>query len=157
MLGREAAEHLGGGCDLVGFHSEPPLIAPIARERSSFGMAHLPFCGTKPSQTADAADVRPDTCKTPSWARSVHTVVGWFRAMAMMFRRRTEAGMALSGRGGFRSDTRTMRMERLHGPKGARSGPRVLSPEEREKLRQEALEERERYRRERVSRETPCG
>ena len=59
--------------------------------------------------------------------------------------------MALSGR--FRSDTRTMRMERLHGPKGAHSGPRVLSPEEREKLRQEALEERERYRRERVSKE----
>ena len=59
--------------------------------------------------------------------------------------------MALSGR--FRSDTRTMRMERLHGPKGAHSGPRVFSPEEREKLRQEALEERERYRRERVSRE----
>jgi hypothetical protein len=57
--------------------------------------------------------------------------------------------MALSGRGGFRSDTRTMRLERLHGPKGAHSGPRVLSPEEREKLRQEALEERERYRRER--------
>jgi hypothetical protein len=42
-----------------------------------------------------------------------------------------------------------MRMERLHGPKGAHSGPRVLSPDEREKLRQEALEERERYRRER--------
>ena len=57
--------------------------------------------------------------------------------------------MALSGRGGFRSDTRTMRMERLHGPNGAHSGPRVLSPEEREKLRQEALDERERYRRER--------
>ena len=55
--------------------------------------------------------------------------------------------MALSGRGGFRSDTRTMRMERLH--KGAHSGPRALSPEEREKLRQEALAERERYRRER--------
>jgi hypothetical protein len=63
--------------------------------------------------------------------------------------------MALSGRGGFRSDTRTMRLERLHGPKGAHSGPRTLSPEEREKLRQEALEERERYRRERMSRETP--
>ena len=30
--------------------------------------------------------------------------------------------MALSGR--FRSDTRTMRMERLHGPKGGHSGPR---------------------------------
>ena len=52
--------------------------------------------------------------------------------------------MALSG-----SDTRTMRMERLHGPKGAHSGPRAPSPDEREKLRQEALEERERYRRER--------
>jgi hypothetical protein len=61
--------------------------------------------------------------------------------------------MALSGRGGFRSDTRTMRMERLHGPKGAHSGPRALSPEEREKLRQEALEERERYRRERSVRD----
>ena len=63
--------------------------------------------------------------------------------------------MALSGRCGFRSDTRTMRLERLHGPKGAHSGQRALSPEEREKLRQEALEEREGYRRERVSRETP--
>ena len=61
--------------------------------------------------------------------------------------------MALSGRGGFRSDTRTMRLERLHGPKGAHSGPRVLSPDEREKLRQEALEERERYRRERSVKE----
>jgi hypothetical protein len=57
--------------------------------------------------------------------------------------------MVLSGRGGFRSDTRTMRLERLHGPKGAHFGQRVLSPDEREKLRQEALEERERYRRER--------
>jgi hypothetical protein len=55
--------------------------------------------------------------------------------------------MTLSGRGGFRSDTRTMRMERLHGPKRAHSGPRALSPEER--VRQEALDERERYRRER--------
>jgi len=63
--------------------------------------------------------------------------------------------MALSGRGGFRSDTRTTRLERLHGPKGAQSGPRVLSPEEREKLRQEALEERERYRREQAAREEP--
>jgi hypothetical protein len=58
--------------------------------------------------------------------------------------------MALSGRGGFRSDTRTMRVERLHGPKSAHSGPQALSPEEREKLRQEALDERERYRRERL-------
>ena len=33
--------------------------------------------------------------------------------------------MALSGR--FRTDTRSMRMERLHGPKGAHSGPRALS------------------------------
>ena len=65
--------------------------------------------------------------------------------------------MVLSGRGRFRSDTRTMRLERLHGPKGAHSGPRALSPDEREKLRQEALKERERYRRERVSRETPGG
>ena len=56
--------------------------------------------------------------------------------------------MVLSGRGGFRSDTRTTRLQRLHGPKGAHSGPRVLSSEEKEKLRQQALEERERYRRE---------
>ena len=33
--------------------------------------------------------------------------------------------MALSGRGGFRSDTRTMRMNGFTGPKGAHSGPRV--------------------------------
>ena len=57
----------------------------------------------------------------------------------------TEAGVAA-----FRTETRTMRLERLHGPKGGHSGPRVLSPDEREKLRQEALEERERYRRERA-------
>ena len=61
--------------------------------------------------------------------------------------------MVLSGRGGFRSDTRTTRLERLHGPKGAHSGPRVLSSEGKEKLRQEALEEREHYRRERALRE----
>jgi hypothetical protein len=59
--------------------------------------------------------------------------------------------MALSGRGGFRSDTRTNRLERLHGPKPARQRPTELSDEEQEKLRQEALEERERYRRERIS------
>src|SRR5215204_7800286 len=107
-----------------------------------------PFCGAEPSL--------PNRCRRrcatrhlqdAKLGRSVHTVVGWSRATAMMVRRRTEAGMALSGR--FRSDTRTMRMERLHGPKGAHSGPRALSPDEREKLRQEALEERERYRRER--------
>jgi hypothetical protein len=57
------------------------------------------------------------------------------------------------GVGAFRHETRTTRLERLHGPKGAHSGPRVLSPEEREKLRQEALEERERYRRERALRD----
>ena len=43
----------------------------------------------------------------------------------------TEAGVAA-----FRTETRTMRLERLHGPKGGHSGPRVLSPDEREKLRQ---------------------
>ena len=66
----------------------------------------------------------------------------------MMVRQATEAGVTA-----FRTETRTMRLERLHGPKGGHSGPRVLSPEEREKLRQEALEERERYRRERMSKE----
>jgi hypothetical protein len=60
--------------------------------------------------------------------------------------------MALSGRGGFRTDTRTMRLERLHGPKAARKRAPELSPEEQEKLRQEALEERERYLREREDR-----
>ncbi len=60
--------------------------------------------------------------------------------------------MATGGRGAFRTETRTTRLERLHGPKGGHPGPRVLSPEEREKLRQEALEERERYRREQASR-----
>ena len=58
--------------------------------------------------------------------------------------------MAVGGRGAFRNETRTTRLERLHGPKGGHSGPRVLSPEEKEKLRQEALEERERFRRERA-------
>ena len=62
----------------------------------------------------------------------------------MMVRQATEAGVTA-----FRTETRTMRLERLHGPKGGHSGPRVLSSDEREKLRQEALEERERYRRER--------
>ena len=56
--------------------------------------------------------------------------------------------MASGGRGKFRKETRTTRLERLHGPKPAHSGPRALSPEEKEKLRLEALEERERYRRE---------
>ena len=52
--------------------------------------------------------------------------------------------MGLGGRGAFRNETRTTRLERLHGPK-----LRTLSPEEKYKLRQEAREERERYRRER--------
>ena len=38
--------------------------------------------------------------------------------------------MATGGRGSFRDETRTTRLERLHGPKGGHSGPRVLSPEE---------------------------
>jgi hypothetical protein len=58
--------------------------------------------------------------------------------------------MALSGRGGFRSDTRSSRLERLHGPKPAHKGLPKLTAEEQEKLRQEALAERERYRRERM-------
>jgi hypothetical protein len=61
--------------------------------------------------------------------------------------------MVLSGRGSFRSDTRTSRLERLHGPKPALKKRSELSAEEQEKLRQEALEERERYRRERLSHE----
>ena len=55
--------------------------------------------------------------------------------------------MASGGRGKFRKETRTTRLERLHGPKPAHGG-RALSAEEKEKLRLEALEERERYRRE---------
>ena len=35
--------------------------------------------------------------------------------------------MVLSGRGGFRSDTRTMRLERLHGPKDLFLGHGALS------------------------------
>jgi hypothetical protein len=70
----------------------------------------------------------------------------------MIVRQPTEAGVAA-----FRTETRTMRLERLHGPKGGHSGPRVLSPEEREKLRQEALEERERYRRERSMKDGSPG
>ena len=58
--------------------------------------------------------------------------------------------MGLTGRGGFRSDTRTNRLQRLHGPKVARKALPVLPSEEQQKLRQEALEERERYRRERM-------
>ena len=57
--------------------------------------------------------------------------------------------MGLGGRGG-RNETRTNRMERLHGPKVARPAERMaLSEEEKEKRRVEALAERERYRRER--------
>ena len=63
--------------------------------------------------------------------------------------------MAVSGRGGFRGDTRTTRLERLHGPKPSRKRPPELPPEEQEKLRQEALEERERYRRERSKERSP--
>jgi hypothetical protein len=58
--------------------------------------------------------------------------------------------MVLSGRGGFRSDTRASRLERLHVPKPAHKRPPELTVEEQEKLREEALEERERYRRERM-------
>jgi hypothetical protein len=58
--------------------------------------------------------------------------------------------MGSSGRGKFRNETRTFRLERLHGPKAAHSGRRVLSAEEKDKLRQEALEARERYRQEQL-------
>jgi hypothetical protein len=58
--------------------------------------------------------------------------------------------MGLGGRGAVRYETRTNRLERLHGPKVARPAERVaLSEEEKEKRRVEALAERERYRRER--------
>ena len=62
--------------------------------------------------------------------------------------------MVLSGRGGFRSDTRASRLERLHGPKPAHKRPPELTVEEQEKLCHGAVEKRERYRRERVARET---
>src|SRR4051794_106774 len=39
----------------------------------------------------------------------------------MIVRQRTEAGVAA-----FRTETRTMRLERLHGPKGGHPGPRVF-------------------------------
>ena len=58
--------------------------------------------------------------------------------------------MGPTGRGSFRNDTRTSRLERLHGPKPGSHRPPPPSAREQEKLRQEALEERERYRRERM-------
>ena len=59
--------------------------------------------------------------------------------------------MGLGGRGAFRKESRTTRMERLHGPKVARvTSGASLSNEEKDKRRAEALEERERYRRERL-------
>jgi hypothetical protein len=64
-----------------------------------------------------------------------------------------EQAMVVSGRGGFRKETRTTRLERLHGPKPARKQAPKLSPQEQEKLRQQAVAERERYRRERASAE----
>jgi hypothetical protein len=64
--------------------------------------------------------------------------------------------MGLGRRGAFRNETRTTRMERLHGPKVARPAERVaLSKEEKEKRRVEALAERERYRRESMSGDPP--
>jgi hypothetical protein len=64
--------------------------------------------------------------------------------------------MGLGGRGAFRNETRTNRLERLHGFKVTRTAPRVArSPEEKEKLRAEAMEERERYRRERSMKGSP--
>ena len=61
--------------------------------------------------------------------------------------------MVLRGRGSFRNETRASRLERLHGPKPALKKRPELSADEQEKLRQEALDERERYRRERLSHE----
>ena len=80
-------------------------------------------------QPAAAADVRPDT---------LSPALGPSRPAPMMLTPKNGGGHALSGRGEFRGDTRSMRMERLHGPKGAHSGPRALSPDGQEKLRQEA-------------------
>ena len=66
--------------------------------------------------------------------------------------------MGLGRRGAFRNETRTTRMERLHGPKVARPAERVpLSEEEKEKRRVEALADRERYRQERSLRDRSPG
>ena len=93
----------------------------------------------------------PDPCRCRCAARHLRTSLdthatrgfGRLQGVPMMVRQRTEAGMAAGGRGAFRNETRATRLERLHGPKR-----RMLSPEDKEKLRQEALEERDRYRRE---------
>src|SRR5215217_999239 len=87
VLGREAAEHLGGGCDLLGLRSEPPLIARATDCKRMVQLRHgpPPFCGAEPSL--------PNRCRRRRAARhlqdaklgrSVHTVVGWSRATAMM-------------------------------------------------------------------------
>ena len=71
VLGLEAAERLGGGGDLLGLRSEPPLIARATDCKRTVQLWHgpPPFVGRSPfCQTAEAADVRPDTCKRPSWA-----------------------------------------------------------------------------------------
>src|SRR5215216_6226419 len=87
MLGREAAEHLGGGGDLLGLRSEPPLIVGATDCKRTVQLWHSPppFCGAEP--------FLPNRCRRRCAARhlqdaklgrSVHTVVGWSRATAMM-------------------------------------------------------------------------
>src|SRR4051794_34783604 len=108
VLGREAAEHLGGGCDLLGLRSEPPLITCATDCKRTVQLWHgpPPFCGTRPfCQTADAADVRPDTCKTPSWAGPFTPWLGGLGGRLRWSHEERRRPWPLSGRGGFRSDT----------------------------------------------------
>src|SRR5215207_5188052 len=50
VLGLEAAEHLSGGCDLLGLRSEPPLIARATDCKRTVQLWHgpPPFCGAEP-------------------------------------------------------------------------------------------------------------
>src|SRR5918993_533822 len=79
------------------------------------------------------------TARSSSVMSNLSAVGGWARELS-----RREASMAPSRRGGFRSDTRIMCLERLHGPNLVHERPPELAVEKLEKLHQEAVEERQR-------------
>ena len=87
VLGCEAAKHLSGGCDLLGAPFRATADSLRYRLQENGPASAWPTSLLLRSlllQTPDAADVRPDTCKTPSWAGPFTPWLAGLRATAMM-------------------------------------------------------------------------
>src|SRR5215207_5582625 len=75
VLGFEAAEHLGGGCDLVGLRSEPAFVGRSSDSKrteplGSKAFAEGPTFGTRGSQV-QILPLRPTVSKTYSYVGQV--------------------------------------------------------------------------------------